>query len=386
MERYLLLANELPGTQVRAVLSPSKTQSGAADLTLVTDNNPVTGYVSYDNYGTRYIGPQQMTGNVGFNSFITSGDATQFTVTKTPKGGELTYIDINYNTPIDEKGTRWLIGGTRVHTHPLFVLRPAQIDGLNDNYYTTWYFPLIRTRTQSLTLRTGFTYLDSQVTTLDFPLYTDHIRSFDLGGTFNFTDGWYGSNFISADLRQGLPMFGYTSNTDPNTAMTSRPGGHADYTKITMIASRLQTIKGPVSLYGTVQGQWAFSPLLSAEQFTFGGSQLGRGYDAAEILGDKGAAGSVELRYDLNVGKLLVQDLQFYAFYDAGIVWDFKYIGGTPRKQSATSAGLGLHFFTTKYLSGNVMWAQPLTRPVAAEQLIGEGRRPRVFFSVVATL
>src|SRR5579885_79722 len=31
MERYLLLANEIPGTQVRSVLSPSKTQTGAAD-------------------------------------------------------------------------------------------------------------------------------------------------------------------------------------------------------------------------------------------------------------------------------------------------------------------------------------------------------------------
>jgi len=32
-------------------------------------------------------------------------------------------------------------------------------------------------------------------------------------------------------------------------------------------------------LYGLFKGQWAFNPLLASEQFTFGGSQLGRGYD-----------------------------------------------------------------------------------------------------------
>jgi hypothetical protein len=32
------------------------------------------------------------------------------------------------------------------------------------------------------------------------------------------------------------------------------------------------------------------------------------------------------------------------------------------------------------------MWTQTLTKQVAAEELIGDGRRPRVFFSVVVAL
>jgi hemolysin activation/secretion protein len=385
MEKYLILANELPGTQVKAVLSPSKTAVGAADMTLVTQNKIAQGYLSYDNYGTRYIGPQQITANYQLNSFIASGDATQITVTKTPKGGELTFIDINTNRPVDDNGTRWLLGATRAHTHPLFVLRPAQVDGLNNNYYTTVQWPLIRTRTRSLTLRAGFNYLDSEVTAFSETLYTDHIRSFDLGAGYNFSDRWYGSNLLSGDFRQGLPILGYTSNQNPNTAQTSRPGGRGDYTKVALTASRLQVLKGPFSLYGIFQGQWAFNPLLASEQFSFGGSQLGRGYDIAEILGDKGVAGSAELRFDQAVGKFLIQSLQFYTFYDAGIVWNFKFIGGVPRKQSGTSTGLGVRFFMNRYISGNLMWTQPLTKQVSAMELIGEGRRPRVFFSVVAS-
>lgn len=385
MEKYLLLANEIPATSVRAVLTPSKKEVGAADLDMVTQNSPVTGFVSYDNYGTRYIGPQQITGNLALNSFITSGDSTQFTVTKTPKGGELTYEDVNYNMALDDEGRRMTVGATSVHTHPLFVLKPAQIDGLNDNYYVNFFFPYIRERSQSLTFRAGFNYLDSEVTTLSAPLYTDHIRSLDLGFTYNWADEYEGSNLVSMDARQGLPILGYTSNQNPDTALTSRPGARGDYTKLALTASRLQALTHGFSLYAIVMAQGAANPLLAAEQFTFGGSQIGRGYDVAELIGDKGMAGSAELRYDLTIGRFL-QNLQFYAFYDAGEVWDFKYEGGVPRKVNATSTGAGFRFFFTKVVSGNFMWAQPLTKPVAAEQLIGDGRRPRVFFSVVASL
>jgi hemolysin activation/secretion protein len=386
MERYLLIANEVPATTVKAVLAPSKKQVGAADLTLVTDNHPITGYASYDNYGTRYIGPQQMTASAALNSAITSGDATRATVTKTPKGGELTYIDLNYNMALGSQGIRWLIGDTRVQTHPLFVLAPLQIDGLNSNYYTAINVPVIRTRSQNLTLRATFNYMDSWVTTFDQQLYTDHLRSLGIGGTYNFADRWYGSNLISMDFRQGLPIWGYTQNTNPATAQTSRPGGYGTYSKVAATLSRLQAIRGPWSIYGSFQGQWGFNPLLASEQFAFGGSQIGRGYDVAELIGDKGVSISLELRYDWGIGKFLLNMIQPYIFYDGGIVWNYLFVGGTPRKVSATSTGFGARFYFSKYVSGNLMWAQPLTKQVAAEELIGRGWRPRVFFSVVATL
>ncbi|MFZ2314806.1 MAG: POTRA domain-containing protein [Gammaproteobacteria bacterium] len=396
MERYLLLENEIPGTQVKAVLEPSKSKTGAADISLVTQNKPITGYASYDDYGTRYIGPQQMTGNLGLNSMITSGDSTQFTFTKTPKGSELTYLDINYNMAIKDQGMRLIFGGTSVHTRPLYVLQPLKIDGLNSNYYINMQIPWIRTRSESLTWRINTNYLDSDVTADplglgEIPLYTDHLRSLGLGGTYNFADRYYGSNLLSADVRQGLPIFGYTSNFNPETAQTSRPGGRGTYTKIMATAARMQAIKGPWSAYGLVSGQYAFNPLLASEQFTFGGSQLGRGYDVAELIGDKGLAGSLELRYDLPVERFLVQSLQFYAFYDIGAVWNYLLIGDTPIKSSGASTGLGVRFFATKYVSGNLMWTQVLTRSIAALEQptvdnMDQGRTPRVFFSIVASL
>jgi hemolysin activation/secretion protein len=399
MEKYLTLANEIPATQVKAVLSPSKSEPGAADLTLVTENRLLSGYVSYDNYGTLYIGPQQMTANLGLNSLIGSGDSTQITFTKTPRGGELTYTDINYSGPLDTYGERWMIGGTRAHTHPLFVLQSQQVDGVNLNYYTNIQFPVIRTRTKTLTIQTSFNYLDSAVNNFgNLELYTDHLRSVGLSAIYNFADSWYGANLMSGEVRQGLPLFGYSSDYNPDTATTSRPGGRGDYTKFTVGLSRLQAVKGPFSLYGIARGQWAFNPLLASEQFAYGGSQLGRGYDIAEIIGDKGAAASVEARYDWALERFYLQNIQFYLFYDGGAIWNFKNIGGTPTKQTALSTGGGARFYMTRWVSGNIMWAQPLTKQVSALQATsqfvsggittnrGNGAAPRVFFSIVAQM
>ena len=366
LDSYMLLANEIPNTSVKAVLAPSKTGLGAADLHLETYHKMMSAYFSYDNYGTRYIGPQQMTGNVAMYSAINSGDSTQFTYTKTPKGGELTFMDLNYNAPFSDDGARWLLGTTRVRTHPLFVLRPTQTDGFSSNIYTSYIYPLIRTRATSMNLTAAFNYLDSNSNIFNtIQLYSDHLRNLDFGTNVNFADRYYGANLIGVNLRKGLPIWGYSSDTNQLTATTSRPGGYAAYTKLAAQVSRLQAIKGNVTLLGVAKGQWAFVPLLSSEQYSFGGNPLGRGYDPAELIGDRGASGSLELRYDKGF-NYIINTLQFYAFYDIGSVWNILVNSSSLAKVSASSTGLGVRFSMTKYLSGNLMWTQPLTKTVAA--------------------
>jgi hemolysin activation/secretion protein len=385
LRNAMLLDNEIPGVTSRAIIRPAAKGLGAADLFLDTHANIFSAYVSYDDYGTRYIGPQQMTASATLYSAISSGDSTQVVFTKTPKGNELGFLDVNYNAPWGDNGTRWTMGVTRVRTHPLFVLAPFNVDGFSSNFYTSVIYPYIRTRSQSLNLSFGFNYLDSNTTQLDLPLYTDHLRSLDLGFNYNFADSYYGSNLLLANFRKGLPILGYTGDTSQFTASTSRPGGYAAYTKLTAQYSRLQTITNRLSFLGLMRGTWAFVPLLSSEQYTFGGITLGRGYDPSEIIGDRGFGGSMELRYDVTL-NYFISPLQFYTFYDIGAMWNILVNAASPAKISASSAGTGVRVNITKYVSGNFLWAQPLTKQVAAEQLIGKGWRPRVFFSLVLSI
>lgn len=386
MEYYVMLANGLPGCQAKAVLTPSKTTPGAADIAIMTNTQRFRGFVSYDDYGTRYIGPQQMTATADYSSLIASGDNIEFTFSESARDKELNFSDINYSLPIFSHGLKLLAGKIRTKTHPMFVLEPAYVLGLNDIYYGSLEIPVIRQRTKSYTITVGANVTDVDVTisTSGVKLYIDHIRSIYMSNVFGFTDKYYGNNLWALDIKKGLPAFGYTQDTNILTAQTSRPGGHADYSKVNMQMTRLQWIKGAFSAYGIVRGQYAFNPLLASEEFVFGGNILGRAYDPSELIGDHGLAGTLELRYDWALEKRFLQSMQLYAYYDFGKIWNIPNVAIAPKTDSATSAGLGSRFGFNQYFSGNLMWTQPLTRKVAAEDLIGRGRRPRVFFSIQA--
>jgi hemolysin activation/secretion protein len=383
MEKYLLLANELPGVQTKAILEPSKTV-GASDLNLAVATKMLSGFFSYDNYGTRYIGPQQLTAGASANSFFRSGDITSITYVTTARGNELQYKDGAYEMPLGTKGARWAFDINESTTNPLYMLQDLKIAGLANDYNTTLRYPAIRSRSRNLTLEAGFNYLDSYVTQFDSPLYTDHIRELKLAATYDFADRFRGSNLWVAGLNEGLPVFGQTN--DPQSLFTSRYGATNHFTKITAQASRIQQLFWKLSLYGLVKGQYSFQPLLASEQFAFGGSQLGRGYDPAEIIADRGLGGTLELRLDTAVQKFLIQTIQFYTFYDAGDVWNLRNVQGTPTRQSATSTGIGARFYMTRYISGNFMFAQPLSRKVQSLELIGNGSLPRTFFSITAVI
>lgn len=382
MEYYLYLANQIPGAEVRAVLEPSKTNTGASDLNLVVKEDLITGTVSYDDYGTRYLGPQQITSVISFNSIFLPGDTTRLLYLTTTQGKELRYGDISYTMPIGLKGLTLTVDGNKSLTNPGFVLEPLDTRGLANTYSISVQYPIILTASENLSVSGNFTYLNSRSTQLGFLLYDDRIRPIQFGVTYQFSDKYKGSNQINAQVEKGLNVFDASSN--PNSFQSSRFGADGIYTNISAQVSRTQALFDRFSAYFVAQGQYSFSPLLSAEQFGFGGSQLGRGYDPAEILGDSGAAGSVELRMDNYPDKFKISMIQMYMFYDAGVIWNRRDLPGAPTKQSATSAGMGFRLAFNKYVSGNFMIAQPLTKQVAAQEIIHKGRDSRTFFSIVA--
>jgi hemolysin activation/secretion protein len=391
MEHYLLLANTIPGVQVKAVLEPSKTNIGASGLNLVTQTKTFSGYASYDNYGTRYIGPNEGTVGGEVDSIFLPGDSTTATFSRTTRPQELKFFLVGYNMAIGAQGARLAFSMNQARTLPGFVLTPLKIYGDAFTLSTVLTYPLMKTRSQDLNLDTTFNYIDSKVTTLQqaFMLYDDHIRSFRIGVNWDLSDTWYGSNNAGAHIEHGLDLFGATPISKSETGFTSRFGASGHFTKLELLLSRLQQFGASrYSMFFIAKGQWSCEPLLATEQIGFGGVQsaLGRGYDSAEIIGDRGLQGSIELRMNVMPGRVLLQAAQLYAFYDAGVIWNARQVVDQLQKQSATSAGVGSRFYFTQNISGNLVWAQPLTRQVDALALLGDGRQPRVFFSLTATV
>jgi len=76
LERYLLLADDLPGFTVRSVLRRSPQTRGAAILIVEVSEKPFSGALSIDNRGTDPVGPIQIDNSVTVSNPIGFYDET----------------------------------------------------------------------------------------------------------------------------------------------------------------------------------------------------------------------------------------------------------------------------------------------------------------------
>ena len=377
LERYLLLANDLPGVSVRSVLSASPVEPGAADLTLVVDEQRVEGFIAADNRGTRYIGPVRSTIGATVNNPTGNNESISIVAATTPEDtSELRYISGSAEVPIGYDGLVAFGSVTHSETSPGSSLGQFGIDGRTTSWSIGAEYPIVRSRDTNVTVSGQFDYVDAenefdpQFRLLD---YEDRLRVIRLGIEGDVLDSYRGITAFGAEVSQGIDVF----NATISDTGVSRAGGRGDFTKLTLDASRLQSLGSGFSVYGAVRAQIASDVLLASEEFAVGGARFGRAYDSSEITGDGGIAGSLEARYAADVSAIdQLDSFQLYAFYDIGMAEK----RGSD-SESAASAGGGIRFGVFDTLSGSLEVAQPLTRDVAAEG----NRDTRFFFSLAAT-
>lgn len=364
---------------VRAVITPSKTTPAAANLELVTTKKYATGYISYDDYGTRFIGPLETAIGLTANSVLLPNDATNMHFSVTSKESELQYYDFSHTQYVGSHGLNFTIGGNYTQTQPQFLLEGFEVIGRTNSLYANVMYPVIRTRTKNLQVHAMANYqnVDSQI--LETPFYQDRIRYLSVGTGMDGSDKWGGYNTLGIDLIHGFEVLGADEH-----ALQSRPRGRSKYTRSTAYASRSQQIYSRYSLYVSTSGQYSCNPLLATEQYSYGGPIYGRGYGPSEIVGDRGLAGKAELRADTLPELKWLQSVQYYIFYDAGVVWNLDTFN-LPARQSATSTGFGARFYFLPQLFGEAYIAKPLTRPAFTLTPTDQnGFQARAFFQIVA--
>ena len=373
LERNTLLLGDATGLPVHAVLQPNGATDGGIGVALVFDDKAAAGNVSVDNQGTRYSGPAQYGFSAtAFNRVFTEQQATLSGFVTSPVNN-LKYISMAERIALDADGDALTISGSYAHTQPGFRLKPEDIAGDSFNYGVSFSRPVIRSRVENLSFTGDLTAKDVVTDALHQRLYADRLRIASILAHFDIQDGWQGANLAEVKLSQGLDLPGVTPTGTPHL---SRANGYSDFTRITGNLSRLQQINEDVRLYVAGEGQYAWSPLLSSEQFGFGGQQFGRAFDSSELTGDDGIAGTVELRFMVpNDGWKL--SLEPFTFFDAGRVWNF----ADDKPIRAFSTGVGIRYSYGNSGSGAFTIAKPLDYVVAAPTY-GNGKNLRLFFSL----
>lgn len=391
MQRYILLSNDVPGVTAKAVIQPTPDQKtpsgkiipapvGAADLALVTQTDIINAYAAYDNRGTLYMGPQEYSLGSNVNSLVIPGDQLGFQSLASVDFKESKYIRPFYQVPIGSNGGTLNLSSSFTKTQPGFILEPLDVIGNYETYAGVYTYPIIRTRNNSLYFNFDFD-TSANISSLfdnEILLYDDQLRSLRAGLTYDWDDRAKGVNEIAVQFSQGLSLLG----ASPIGGTTlSRPDGRSNYNKLTLNAFRIQGLPHNFSALLGVKGQYAFLPLLTAEEFTLGGTQYGRAYDPAEIVGDSGAAGKIELRYDFPPILKFINAFQPFIYYDVGATININTTGGQAAQNSLSSAGIGFRAQIFKYFSGSLEIDKPLTLEVATEG----NKDPRGFFSIVGS-
>jgi hemolysin activation/secretion protein len=77
LERYLLLAQDVPGVSLRAVLEPATDTPGALNLIAQVSRQNISGLATVDNRAFDQTGPVEALGVLDFNSFSEFGEKTE---------------------------------------------------------------------------------------------------------------------------------------------------------------------------------------------------------------------------------------------------------------------------------------------------------------------
>lgn len=358
LQRRLLLLSDLPGIVVKSTLMPGAEVGASRLIVDVAPGRSVSGSIEGDNGGNRYTGAWRGGGTVNLNNLTGHGDVAS--LRGLTSGSGLNYLRGSYQTHVQNLTVgvayEWLRYELGKEFAPLDATGTAKIASVYGSY------PLVRSYDNNLfALATGEaktfrdeigatgTVSDKKARVLTGGLSGDrHDRLW--GGAWTvYSAAW---SFGDLDIE--------TPEVRAIDAATARTAG--GYNKLALEVSRLQTLSGPFSLYGSVRGQIASKNLDPSEKMQLGGLYGVRAYPEGEAYADQGYLATLEARMTVpGFSERLPGRLQLVGFVDTGSVTINKnpWAAGDNRR-TLSGAGAGLTWSDDRNLVLKVAYARRL--------------------------
>lgn len=337
LERRLLLLSDVPGVVVHSTLSPGA-EVGTSDLTVdLSPARRVYGSLEADNAGNRYTGAYRFGGSVNFANLTGLGDLVTVRVLASTEG--LAYGRAAWQAPIGAATAG--VAYTRMQYELGREFSVLNAGGTADILSVFASYPLIRSRTANLYALASFDakFLSDEIGLVS-QVSDKEIRALTVGLRGDSRDGFGGGGWNAGSLSW---TSGELDIQDPferaADAMTARTQG--GFNKLQYTVSRLQTVSGPLSIYGSLRGQVATNNLDASEKMELGGAHAVRAYPEGEAYGDQGYVATVEARLALDQWtRSLPGRFQLIGFVDTGEV-DFAHDPWFPGPNHARRSGYG---------------------------------------------
>jgi hemolysin activation/secretion protein len=388
----IVALNQWPDRRITPALRAGETP-GTVDVDLnVEDKLPVHGSVELNNRQAPYTAPLRLSASFTYDNLWQLGHSLNFSYQVAPQdpanaeifsGSYLARLPDNDFVSallygVQSNSNVATVGGTN-------VIGPGHIIGARG----VFTLPPLENLFHSVSIGADYKYFAEQVengTALAFSAPIGYVPGV---ATYNATWQTGGSlTLLAAGVTFGLRGIG----SNQAAYEVRRDGAQGNFVHFNVDVSNTRELPDGFQLFTRMQGQLASQPLVSSEQFSAGGLDTVRGYLESEVLGDTGAAGTLELRSP-NIAPVLQSSLRddsgaapkFNYFNEWRI---FAYLDGAsvmvlqplPEQQSAFdlwSYGVGTRFIMADHLNGMVV----LTVPMITQAFTRAGER-RVFFRI----
>lgn len=404
-ERYLLLAGDLPGYDVRLSLRSAEAAPGEVIGEVAVLRTPGQVDFNVQNFGSRDLGRWGGLLRGQFYGLTGLGDRTTVAFFSTADFDEQQTLQLGHDFRLGGEGLT--LSGQFTYAWADPDLGDPRLDVKARTLLATVEaaYPLIRTQAQTLRGTAGLDIINQKVRFNDLPLTRDQLRvafaRLDLEATDPDSINRLGGYSIAEprwrflgglELRQGLDLLGASEDCGPSFARCRAAGAvpisrlegdptgtvfrfnaYGEYRPVPNIAFALG-----------MKGQATRDPLLSFEEFSVGNYTVGRGYDPGTLLGDNGLGFQAEVRF----GSIIPQtrdslSVQPYLFVDTAWVWNEDRLNARDVRQDLTSIGGGLRALYGDRLQLDVALAVPLER---AGVLAAEKPDPRLLVSLTTRL
>jgi len=342
---------QIAGLAVTATTRRDPEIRNAFELLVQADYSPISGVVRMNNRGTDQVGPAFLLGQLFANGLFGRQEKVGLIYAAATDHDEYLGGGLYVDTALGTGGARGNALLFRSHSAP-----NEEPFNLDDQY----------TR-ERLTLRLSKPFQQRADVSVSgsLGLEADDLvieRAGDIirDDRLRIVEGMLRSNWragavqwsANLQLRHGLDAFG--SGLDASD-LADDPR-RADFIVTLMQASVYRRFADSWSLRLDMFSQASGYVLPDSERFKIGGDRLGRGFEVAEIAGDSGIGGKLELRRDLLNTETFIGRLSTYGFYDIGAAWK----QDLPGRESAATAGTGFAIQGAA-LTGYLEVAAPLT-------------------------
>jgi len=369
LERYVGLAQRIPGVAIDAELAVAQAVDGAARLTVHARRKPFGA-------GVTFAQSNREAAQALFTA--TSNAQTRFAEQLTaslllPAGDDhVHYQRLDYSQYLDAAGSQLLLSASRYRSEPGTRIRLD--DGLDilrkrdsERFEIGLRQPVIVRPGEWMALQGHLYSVSEHVEDQgegppSSGKYDTYVRALSFEGDWREAQGGR-LRIVSAGVYQGLDYLGGRSDADYDL----------DFLRLRL--SGLQSDLLFDNWQGVVSGAlyWSDDRLPDSERAGFGGQSFGRGYPRDQADGDKGWGVAYELNYSLRSSWLAL--VQPYVLVDAAQAWHNR---GVVQDAHLASVGLGVRVGDRRFFNVTLEVAKPLA-DVALDSL---DRGPRVSLSV----